>query len=284
MSEPLPTLPGAEPPPELLAFDGLVSAPHPPADFRELSIGVSHRLDPWRLTAYFDVAGEPTVVTRTAWERASALAEFMGVPLPAVLESLLCDRLATNAALRQVAVGLDARDDPAASRMKLYVIFEGDASRPTASLCAALDATPPDNAALALTHIVGIDLTRAGLHDVKLYYSLDLGRAHRIVRDPTRWTTLLRGATTLVYAHSLLTPRRSLHVRARDPELLWRELPRLAAPALPRLHACLQALGCTPDRRGPLQPAFVALPWEDGALDPTRFTLYLHPRRARLQR
>ncbi len=248
-------------------------------DFFETSPHVDRDVfAPWRLTYYFDLAARPRAqVIAAVHRRLLALAEGFACPLPDGLRAWLSAPAWTDESMLQVVLGLDARHDPKDTRLKYYVILKGDASRLVAGLCEALAVTPPARAKLSQTHIVGLDLTRAGLRDVKLYYALNPDKAARTLRDPRPHARLLRGCRTVVYQHSLIVEhKRSMHFHARAPEVLLRELAglRRAAPWSQQLVTHLTALNGP--GRPPLRPWILAHPWRDGALDRSRASLYLH--------
>ncbi len=278
----------ASPPPAVVDFDrhaffganeaARESSPRAP-DFFETSPHVDREVfAPWRLTYYFDLSARPRAeVVNTVHGRLLALARRYAFPLPDGLRAWLSATSWTDESMLQVVLGLDARADPADTRLKYYVILKGDAGRLVAALCEALAVSPPQRAKLEQTHIVGVDLTRAGVRDVKLYYALDPVRAARTLRDPRPHARLLQGCRTIVYQHSLIVEhKRSMHFHARAPEVLLRELAtmRRAAPWSQRLVTHLKALNAP--GRPPLRPWILAHPWRDGALDRGRASLYLH--------
>ncbi len=264
--------PAPEPVRRFDACAALGSGPTP--DFFESSPQVAgERVQPWRITHYFDVAGRPLAHRVGVGERLSACADALAIAIPAPLAELLAQPT-PEPALRQLCLGIDARPEAEQTRLKLYAIFEGDAAAHTLALCSALGVTPPDAANLALTHIVGVDLDRGGLRDVKLYYAMDPRKVTRTLREPKRAIPLLRGCRRVVYQRSLIVPgKQSYHFHADAPQVLRAELARLRAhaPATDELdarHEVISAAG--------LSPWILAHPFAAGELDRRVYSLYLH--------
>lgn len=246
----------------------------PRPDFHESSPQVvGDRVHPWRITHYFDVAGQPLAKRLGVSARLDACAAALGITIPDVLAHWLAQPR-PEPALRQLCLGIDWRPELESTRLKLYAIYEGDAEASTRSLCTALDVDPSSVASLSLVHIIGVDLDLAGLRDVKLYFSMPPGKVTRTLRDPMLAVPLLRGCRRVVYQRSLIVPdKQSYHFHADSPAVLRSELGRLRehAPAtveLERRYVALAAQG--------LSPWILAHPFAAGLLDRSVYSLYLH--------
>ncbi len=266
MSSLLPLLARAgAPPPELTVFDEHARDP----DDVETSVQVDARVHPWRLTHYYDARGRSEAVARVVGDRLRGLAAALSTPIPSALDRVID---ACDPAIRQIAIGIDVRARTEETRLKHYMVLSGD-GRPVAErACAALGVEPPPGAALDRTHIVGVDLTRDGLHDVKLYFAIEPSEVARTLRDPGPWQPLLRACRAVVFQHSLLVAdKRSMHFQAGAPAALSGELDRLrdSAPATVDLLAHLRAIGPS------LEPWIVSFPYRDGRLERGRFNVYL---------
>ncbi len=260
-------------------FDACAALEREPAWGRAPEFGESSpqvdadRLWPWRLTHYFDVAGRPLARRLEVAARLRACAAALELAVPPALVELL-ERPRPEPALRQLCLGLDARAGPEHTRLKLYAIFEGDAAAHTRALCSALEVRPPDAAALALTHIVGVDLDRAGLRDVKLYYAMPPRKVTRTLSQPRLAIPILRGCRRVVYQRSLIVAgKASYHFHADAPGVVWDELARLRerAPATVELER----------RRRPfvaagLAPWILAHPFAAGELERQTYSCYFH--------
>ena len=246
----------------------------PPPNFCESSPQLAgERVHAWRVTHYFDVAGRSLERRLNVAARLSACADALSIPVPDALAQLLANP-APEPALRQLCLGLDARLDPAQTRLKLYAILEGDAAAHTRALCSALAISPPESARLELTHIVGVDLDRAGLRDVKLYYAMPPNKVTRTLKQPWLAVPLLRGCRRVVYQRSLIMPgKQSYHFHAHAPRVLWAELLRLReqAPATAELERRREAFAAAG-----LAPWILAHPFAAGELERRVSSVYLH--------
>ena len=243
-------------------------------DFFETSPQVGDALAPWRMTHYFDLKDRAAGRRAEVFSRLRALADELGVPDLERLEPALGEAAPPEPAMRQLCLGVDVRRETGHSRVKLYAIFEGDAEAWTRALCLALGHPPPEAARLSLTHIVGLDFTLAGLHDLKLYFAMEPRKVTRTLRRPQLAIPLLRGCRRVVYQHSLIVPgKKSMHFHADAPSVMHGELARLRAhaPATAELERRLGGL-----REGGLEPWILAHPFAEGELERGVYSLYLH--------
>ena len=221
----------------------------------------------WRVTHYFDVRDTPERAEEVC-RRLEDAAGALGIPIPNKVRRLL-DPQGLSVAL-QVGIGIDARPDPDATRLKLYIISDNAGGSDVATKL--VDACEAGSEQAPNPHIVGLDLTRSGLLDVKVYTSLDPSRLAQIFRRPRAHEGTIKGAKNAVLHESrLLGNERKLHVAARDGRELRRrlELDPDAAPLLAHVRKVENLAGF------PLEPWLISHTYRDGELEGP-LTVYYH--------
>ncbi len=186
------------------------------ADTYEYSVGEDAQAI-WRMTFYFDVRDQPGRL-EAAIAGLQSVASAHGVSVSDEIRAAFADPATRE--LLQVGIGVDARPDPKDTRMKLYFIADaiggGEACRMLMKACGAAPADDADT-----PHIVGLDLRPTGVHDVKVYTSLNVDRLPKIFRKPKRHHRQNSGAKHAVLHESrLLKKERRLHVSAVDSRKL----------------------------------------------------------------
>ena len=265
------------PPEQVRSFDRITAGgtQSEPPDFYETSPRVAEQVSPWRLTHYFDLAGRGTDHRAGVYARFVELCNELGMPGAEHLSPMFERAAPVEPALRQLCIGLDCPRDPQSIRVKLYAIMEGKAEAWTVALAGLLGVDPPAEATLDLTHIVGLDFTAGGLHDVKLYFAMDPKRVSGTLRNRRRAAELLNGCRRVVYQQSLLVAgKKSMHFHADAPRVLDDELVplRSTVPASAEFERRLAGLR----ERAGMEPWILAHPFADGELDRSVYSLYLH--------
>ena len=273
---------GGQLPAQLREFDALVrGAPDGPApSFEEYSARVGEALLPWRETCYFDVAGDPLLVS-VANTRFAALARALEVAVPPAFLAALDAGASAGPEVLQIVLGIDAT--PGRLRLKYYLIYRDRSARSVGALHAALalPSLPPALDANRV-YILGIDFRPRELSDFKLYVRLDAARVPRVIRNLRAFEGLWRGSRYVVFQHCLLSGGRQVYFHASSAELLEQWLSERARrePAvrqfistqLPAMNAALTARG----HAQRLRPWIASLPYREGALLPAPSNVYFH--------
>ena len=97
---------------------------------------------------------------------------------------------------------------------------------------------PPPGADPAKVYILGIDVDRAGLADVKLYFRLDRALLPRAVENAGALADLLAGTRLVVLQQCLLRPeRRQIYLHATNADVLTRWIDRRRDTAATKVPA-----------------------------------------------
>jgi hypothetical protein len=136
---------------------------------------------------------------------------------------------------------------------------------------------------------VALDLTRGGLHNVKVYHVLDGSRIERVV-DP-RWlrSNLFRDTRDFIFQHSLVRKEvQRLHLCVVPSWPILQLVHQLPPPAFHDFRKAWRALEATHATR--LAPQLIAFDYHRGRIDVASATVYLHrsitaarPRRAKVR-
>jgi hypothetical protein len=268
-------------PEALFTFDRLAAASPPLPDFVETSARLSgSSISPHRLTYYFDTGRRGAEVARAAGLRFSAICEALGVAAPPSLLSFAAEEIPGRPEILQVVLGIDAPEDLSRRRAKVYLIFRGASGPLVRRALSLLDApSPPPSADLDKVYIVGIDLTAAGLDEVKLYVRLDQERLGRVVTNLATIPDLLAGTRYAVFQQCLVRPeRRQLYLHATSSAILATFLERrargghIAAAALlarqAAINAARPALG--------LAPWIISFGYREGRIELEASNVYFH--------
>jgi FAD/FMN-containing dehydrogenase len=261
-------------PEALVEFDALARAGGQPS-FEEYSARIGDDLAAWRQTLYFDVAEPGQEQAARAGLLASATE--LGFVLPSPFRAWLDREGAVGPEVMQVVLGYDAAPQTEQSRLKYYLVFHGPADRRLEALRASLGA-PPLPAALppASIYIVGLDFTRAGLHDFKLYVRLDASRLPSVVRNLRAFAGLVRGSRYVVFQRCLMTGGQQVYFHATRSEVVEAELDgrRDEAPVaelvgqIERMNAALAGAR--------LRPWIISFAWRAGQLLRSPANVYFH--------
>ena len=268
-------------PDALRLFDRAASAGRGAApDFFEVSACVGDRVDPFRATYYFDVGRHGIDCAASANARFVAACEASDIELPAAFAELLStDALAAPTVL-QLVLGIDARDDPTATRIKYYVIFRGDSTEIFTSFAAATGIELPAVVDPGTVYIAGVDLTAGRVTDLKAYVRLRDDRIASTLRRPALHRELLAGCRGVVFQQCATSARRQMYFHASNPAAIEHELTGATnrAAATPFLRERIAAMNAGADR--PLDPWILAYRYDRGELDRTSYTVYFHFRGA----
>lgn len=241
-----------------------------PEDAVEYSVSLGRTGHSSRLAHYYDVRRHGVERAGKVREAFAHAADAIGITVPDAVWHWLRDENLDGAL--QLATGIDARGDET-TRMKLYVIGDNEPCGARDEVCALAGADPQ---AAENAHIVAVDLTREGLHDVKIYHALDPERLERVVAKPWLKTPLFRSAQDVIFQHSLIqTERRRLHVRVERPSAISELLEGLPSVHFDELSATIAELEA--ENGIELRSWLLAFDYERGRLSPRRGTVYLHP-------
>ncbi len=264
-------------PAHVAAVDACVAAVSRAPDSIEYSAKVGlATLEPYRFTWYWDVGRHPRGLAREIVSTFRACADRTGAVVP---EALL-DAPFDAGPVLQLVVGLDARPDPAATRVKLYAVLSLGARsvvEALGELCGVPQ--PPPSVDLDLTYIVGLDFGPRGLVDMKLYFALDGRSAPRLLRAPSSAGELLSLSRLIVFQQGLVDPaKRALFFHANDRALLRRELARSLGPDRPMSHLLTRARAMGDVVGTALDPWILSYPLVGGSLERETCNVYFHCR------
>jgi hypothetical protein len=210
----------SEVPSALETFDRVATRDDARPDFFEHSMRVDGS-SPYRLTYYFDVHRRGKDVARMAGARFVELSRELGAALPPALEAFVGSDATSGPEVLQVVLGVDAPSGGALVRCKYYLVFRGDPGDSLASLLAALALETPAKADLHRGYIVGIDVTAAGVEDVKLYFRLDRTAVPRAFDAPPAIAALVAESRDVVLQQCIRRPeRRQAYMHASSTEKL----------------------------------------------------------------
>lgn len=265
-------------PAALVDFDRVMSErSSTPFDRCEYSVAVAGGFAPWRTVYYFDVARHSGAQARWADSRFVSAADRLGISLDHPFGQRLRAGGFGSTGLLQVAVGIDVRPDEAETRLKYYFIFEGDPGRSVlAPILETLGARLPDGVETHTVHMIGVDLTRSGVHDAKLYVGLDPDRVHRVLRHAKPFFPFFDRVKAAVLHTCLLRPSktRKIHFAVDNSDAIRSMLDGmlLDVPGTARLKQQVAAIN---EAFPPgLEPWVLAFEYEEGAFDTTRYAVY----------
>lgn len=263
----------ASTPPTLEAFDRIVSSHDPLPSFYEHSVRVAHPISPHRLTYYFDTHGREPHVAREAGARFVRLGRELGLRLPLPLADFVeADGPGSDEVL-QVVLGVDAPIDGSALRGKYYLVFRSNPGRCVSELLAAAGLAPAAGALPEKVYIVGVDVTAAGIDDVKLYFRLESRRAPRVIDNMDDVADLLAASRDVVFQQGTRRPeRRQVYVHASSTAHLSEWLERHGFDeALGRARAINERL-CG----SRIDPWIVSFAYDQRRVDVGSGTVYFH--------
>jgi hypothetical protein len=256
----------------LEAFDRIVGDGAPCPDLYEHSIRGGDPIAPHRLTVYFDTHRGGAPVARVAGERFIRLCEQLGLRLPSALSRFVVSPSPAAPEVLQVVLGIDATAGHAL-RGKYYLVFRDDPTACLRDLFLAVDLAALPDADASRTYIIGLDVTSAGLADVKLYSRLHARRVPEILDNAKELADLLAASRDVVFQRCLLRPgRRQLYVHATSSERLARWLAgRGFEPILARAQSLHLHLA-----RSRAEPWIVSFAYADGRVDLRGGCVYFH--------
>jgi hypothetical protein len=260
-------------PTTLEAFDRIVASGETLPDFYEHSVRLADRSAFYRLTYYFDVHRRGADVAREAGSRFVELSGELGCPLPAALSAFVrADARAADEVL-QVVLGIDATADEASTRCKYYLVFRDAPRSCVTELLGALGLTAAAGADPGNVYILGVDVTPAGLDDLKLYFRLESRLVPKLIDNLPDVADLLAGSRDVVFQQCTRRPeRRRLYLHARNTALLSEWLAsRGFDDTLERARAINARLS-----GGRIEPWIVAFSYDRRRLDVEAGTVYFH--------
>lgn len=265
----------ADVPDDLARFDAAVRAGARGPSFEEYSARIGDALAPWRETLYFDLADPGAAAV--ADDRLLAAAEALAIPLPPRLVDLLRARASAGPEVLQVVVGYDAGAAAAPARLKYYLVFRAAAAATVERLRLAV-AAPPLPGALdpSTTYIVGVDFTRAGLHDFKVYVRLDPARLGAAIGNLDRFAALRRGSRYLVFQRCTITGGAQVYFHVDAAAVLEAELARRAATQPAAAALCAQVAAMNAASPGRWRPWIASFPFVAGRLAGAPVNVYFH--------
>ncbi|MBK7859922.1 MAG: hypothetical protein IPJ65_15115 [Archangiaceae bacterium] len=259
-------------------FDRLFGGPELGCDDFEHSMHAGAQLDVWRLTYYFDVARRGDRLGHDVGRAFVRLCAELGVPLNAALEQLFTVKLPRREEVLQVVTGVDG--DAAGGRgavAKYYAVFRRDAEASVREVleAAAIDALPP-NVDLSRVYILGVELDRTGVADVKLYYQLERERLPRVVANFAELAPLMASTRSVVFQQCLKAPQKRqlyLHFDSHRALGAWVEQRPALKPMLARGAEVSRGL-----TGAELQPWIIAFRMSGPRVELDRSNLYFHLR------
>ena len=265
-------------PDDFLTFCSVISRIRPAAEFSEHSVRFGAAIEPFRLTHYFDVGSgrksRATDVGSSFLEAAEKLEFVLPPSLPEVVRRLLPQR----DEVAQVVLGIDARFEPGATRLKYYVIFDRSASDAVDAVRAMLGVPTCAGFDPGQAYILGLDLKQSGLSEMKLYTRLDLARLRRVIRNYDEVAVLARGARSVALQQCLVDQeRRQLHFHASNAAIYDEWLSRLSSTNNPLSEAQRHArLVESRLMSGRLLPWIIGLEHRNGRVDLSTGNVYFH--------
>lgn len=241
----------------------------PTPAFVEHSIHTGPKLEAARLTHYFEATRRDAA--RAVGERFAEVLAALDLELPGALASIVTspetDRLV------QIVLGIDGRESTAQTRAKYYAQLGREDADFVTGTASALGFALPARLDPTEVFMLGLDVTRGGVADVKAYLRLDRGRLARIFRNLSEVAPLVEFAEAVVLSQSLGSPgRRQLHFHAgrRDRYRTFVD-ERLAGVGdhLRALTAELPGMG--------FEVTIVGLPYRDGHVSLEGANVYVHP-------
>lgn len=246
--------------------------------FTEHSVRFGDRLERHRLTHYFDVGPSGSRTVLAVLDRLTELAAAMEIRNASGLAALGPALLRSVASIEQVVLGIDARTEPGATRLKLYLVFSRPAPEAFELLTTSLGITPPPGLAAREVRLVGVDLSQDGASDLKAYLRLDPRRLDRVFRDPDSVRDLANASREVVLQQGLGgSQRRQLHFHATDEARFARWMvDRASNEGLRALLDHQNALNAALSGIR-MAPWIIGLPYADGRADESRGNVYFHP-------
>jgi hypothetical protein len=257
----------------LASFDAIVAPAADRPDFHEHSMRLGPEPRSWRLTYYFDVHRRGGALAREAGSRFARLCRELKLEVPAPVDRLVRGEAPERPEVLQVVLGIELGATGEDPRCKYYLVFRDDPGESVATLLSDLELTAPEGADPRKVYILGLDLTRSGLEDAKLYFRLALPAVARAMDLPEEATGLLAASRGVVFQQCTVRPARRqayFHMSSSAPLASW-----LAthghADALKRAAAIDAKL-----ERSRLEPWILAFPCTGRRLETARGTVYFH--------
>jgi hypothetical protein len=263
----------ASTPGALEVFDRVVAGRAPSPDLYEYSVRFDARLSPYRLTYYFDTDTRGSDAAREAGDRFLELVAELRLAVPSQLSDFLRSDVPAGEEVLQTVLGIDAAADGPTVRAKYYLVFRDDPGECVEELCRAAGFSPYPGADLARTYIVGVDVSNAGVDDVKLYFRLERSRLRQAVENVGEVGDLLGVSHDVVFQQCVRRPdRRQVYLHSRDTGFLRRWL---------GLHGMEEVLAQA--RRvdealvgAHIDPWIVSFAYDRRRIDLTRSNVYFH--------
>jgi hypothetical protein len=256
----------------LHAFDRIVASAEPRPDFYEHSVHVGDRVSPNRLTYYFDTQRRGASVAREVGERFVRLGSELGLRVPGALIDFVRSSAPLGREVLQVVVGVDGSPE-SALRAKYYLVFRDQPGRCVREFLDEMGLAAPTGADLEKIYIVGVDVTEAGVDEVKLYFRLDAPRLGRILANHSDVADLLTASRDVIFLQGVRRPeRRQVYVHATSSGVLSAWLGRRGYEA-----ALEHARGVSARMSGArMEPSIVSFPYENGRVRVGKGSVYFH--------
>lgn len=207
-------------PRELAVFDAVVATGEMP-DFFEYSVRVGDRMSPYRFTYYFDTHRRGAGVAREAGERFCRLGGELGLALPSSLSAFVRSEVPASPEVLQVVLGAEVPSDGSPHRGKYYLVFRDNPGPNVLDLLGSLGLVPLSGADPEKVYILGVDVTAAGVDDVKLYFRLESRRVPALLDELGDVGELLAESREVVFQQCMRRPeRRQMYLHARSTALL----------------------------------------------------------------
>lgn len=245
------------------------------SDLTEHSFAVGpDDLSLFRRSEYFNVRARGSHEAEHVLAMFERLAGSLGVHLSDCVRGWLSPE-AMDGAL-QIAIGIDDRDNEQ-TRLKFYLICDQRPCAARENAFEILHVDPSTFGGVENAHIVGLDLTHDGLHDVKLYYALNKALLSRVLRPRYMHSPLVNHSKHVVLQASVLQDRgRRMHIISDSCAVVENNLAERVSETASglvtdRLRQIEQTEGVV------LKPWIGAYDFDKGHLSESAFSVYFHP-------
>ncbi len=260
------------------AFDAAFGGALKPDDHEHSMRVDGADLDASRLTWYFDVARRGSALTAELSAAFARLCDQLELPLSAAVRTWLTTRLPRSDDVLQLVEGIDAGDRARGVVLRKYLVFRRDPEDCVREVLEAAGVRQlPANVDPRRVSILGLEVDRTGVADVKLYFELERERLPRVMANFAELGPVLPGQVrSVMFQHCCKRPeRQQLYLHGDGPSglLQWLEQ-RPAFAQLVKRRAAMDA-ELKSDR---LEPWIIAFPFRAGRADLDRGNVYFHLR------
>jgi hypothetical protein len=254
-------------------------APVAPADV-EYSAALGERLAAWRTTYYFDLAGfreDRAPGLRDLAPLIARVADALSCPDLTTVMSAFDTAAAGGASADQLVLGIDERDEPQRSRVKIYLVVRRDQPTWLSAAAGAVGLVPARvDLETKSFFILGVDLGHA--RDLKLYTRIEGDELAARVSDIGELAPIRADSRALVFRECIGSERSQIIFEVVHPRSLTAFLARRSA-ADARFAELSRRVAAMSDTTTPTLwlPRLAAFPLRGGALDAQAPSLYFHP-------